>query len=510
MEGAAGLNSPRAGADVSGVSLRTPIPVRGPATLALALLLGFGLAAPASAAERYGVAVLPPHAAPLLAPLAPGLREWLSGRLAAAGVGVLPSADVDRDAVPSGYDGGIRREQVPALADVLGAAMVLALDLRFETGRVDLRLRLHDGPTGDVLTGAVETGRVAELGAVAQRALAHLLEQLGFDAAALRAEEAARIVDLSALGRARAQLDADRVMEAWQELASARGPAVESARAEIEGRVAAPEATPMLRSRFANATGQPDRSWLRVRGALRNAEDPEVLLAAGDAARARSDAEAAARFYERALALDPESFEAQLGRAESLIEDGRSEEGREALEAAIRLAPADPRPLRVLAAQEDAAPEDRARHWLRVGDLHASRLEPDPARAAYDAAARVDPSVVARAHGKAARLDERIGNDDQALLSYEQAYELGLHDPALLAGLGRSRRAALDVEGAEQAFRRLVTAEPENLEGQRGLGDLLGSQRRHQEALPHLEKAVSIAPGDVATRRALARVSTLR
>ena len=96
-----------------------------------------------------------------------GFREWLSERLATAGIGVIVRENVQRVLVTTEVR---TSREVPEVAAQLGAAMVLMSELRSSEGELELRLRLHDGTDGHLITAAIASGRVAELGEVAHEA----------------------------------------------------------------------------------------------------------------------------------------------------------------------------------------------------------------------------------------------------------------------------------------------------------------------------------------------------
>ena len=450
--------------------------------------------------QRQGVAVLEPRVDKVFERLAEGYREWLSERFATAGIGVIVRADVQRALAES----PVRTSRdVPPVAAQLGAAMVLMSELRFDEGEADVRLRLHDGVEGQVITSATGTGRVAELGEVAHATLVELLGRLDFASAVIEQATPPRLSDWSALARARESLDAGDPIRAYKELSRLQLPAARRLRAEIEDSGDGPDSTPALRSRLANATGTSDRDWLRVRSGLRRTEDPEMFLAAAENAAGRGQAASAARFYQQAAELAPDSAVAHLGRGDVLVEAGELEDARQAYETAVELVPDDPYPHAQLAKLPTLSEEERAHHLMQAGELHAARLEPEEARAAFEAASQVDANQVAVAYRNSARLNEQLGNHGEALLEYEQSVELGKRDAETLVGLGRTRERNEDVGGAEAAYREALALNGKIAEAHRRLGQTLVDTDRGEEGVAHLEESLELDPAQVEPRKAL-------
>jgi tetratricopeptide (TPR) repeat protein len=458
------------------------------------------------------VAVLPPRTDPVFASLEGGLREWLVERLGAAGLELAERATLDAALAELAAAGHpvLHGAETAALAQRTGAGRVLLCELWLERGEADLRLHLHAGADGQVQAGVRAKGRVADLPALADGALLQLVESLGLATGKLADAGPPRLADWSALGRARVRLEAGDLAAAWRELAPATGPAAEALRAEIDARAAAPTTPPAVRSRLANASGRTDGNWLRVRDALRGPPDAGTLLAAADAAAARAEPDRAIRLYEKVAALEPGSVAAELGRAESLAEIGKSDEAAAAFDRAAELAPEDPDPHRALARLAGLPPQRRAEHWLLAGERETRRFEADSAAESFEEARLADGSAAGAAHRGIAKLEEQLGRHGEARLGYEQAAEAGSRSPDVLLGLGRSRALGEDPAGAAAAFREALEKDPELSAALAGLGQALAAQGDDTGALPNLERALAIDPADVETRRSLAGLRARR
>jgi len=470
--------------------------------LVLALVLTSVSALPSAAAtgERRGVAVLAPRVDPVFESLSEGFREWLSERFATAGIGVIVRENVQRALATTDVR---TSHEAPEVAAQVGAAMVLMSELRFAEGEVELRLRLHDGMNGQVITAATGSGRVGDLGEVAHKALVELLTRLEFSSEAIESAPPPRLSDWSSLARARKQLDSGDPIAAWKEVDRLQVPAARRLKQEIEASGERTGAGPALRSRLANATGQADRDWLRVRSALRRTDDPEMFLAAAENAAGRGQPASAARFYEQAAELAPDSAVAQLGRGDVLVEAGELDGAREAYEAAVDLVPNDPYPHAQLAKLPMLSEAERAQHMMKAGDLHAARLEPEEARRAYESATQADASQLSAAYKNSAQLHEKLGNHGEALLEYEQSVELGKPDSETLVGLGRTRARGEDMPGAESAYREALALNGKIAEAHRRLGQALVEDGRGDEGVEHLEESLELDPAQTEPRQAL-------
>ncbi len=184
-------------------------------------------------------------------------------------------------------------------------------------------------------------------------------------------------------------------------------------------------------------------------------EDAHFYL--GEIARASQRFEEAAHHYERAS-----SSAARKGLGEALLKLGRYDEAESALERAL---------------SEDTEPGERAETLYLLGSLRNERGDAEGAVSALEEAAKSDPHHL------------------------ETRYLLG----TTLARLGRSEDARTELE----AFRGLKAFEerkeklelailerPAEADAYRPLIELYLDHGRGAEALPFLEKALALAPGD--------------
>jgi len=476
--------------------------------LSIATLSPAAASAESATPTRHGVAVPPPRAEHLFAPLAVGAREWLHAVLAHAGVETVGRSRVRAasDRVLAGTRRHLRGSDTPALAAASGASLVLLFELRYLDldGGAEVRLRLHDGADGAVVSGAAAEGSAAELGVLLRDAAVRLLDPVGIPGGSIAALPPPSLADLASYGRVLEMMEALQLVQAWRELEGASGPTGDALRREIERTALSPgKVPPAERSRLSSLRGAKDRDWLKVREALLTGRDPLMLVAGADSALSRAKPERALELYSEAAKLDPGNRAAQLGRAELLAATGRHPEAVPAFRAAIELAPEDPRPYEKLGRLPAVAEEERARLLIQAGDLRAERLEPDLAETAYQEAGELDARLTASTHRKAAGMHSRVGNHTGALLVYQEAVSLDAGDVEALTGLGRARHRLGDYAGAEQALLSALALRPNHQPALEGVGSVLVESSRPAEAVPHLEKAVALDPSDARSRHSL-------
>lgn len=198
------------------------------------------------------------------------------------------------------------------------------------------------------------------------------------------------------------------------------------------------------------------QSWLAGHPA-----DARALFDAGYSADAQGRAADAVGLYQRAVAANPASFEAQISLGLLLARTGRSAEAKAPLEAATQL---DPGPI---------GPAAKARAWRALGRIAMEKDPIDTQQASIDLleALKISPETPEDTL-MAARLAEMNGNGS----------------------------------GAEEAYRRLLKASPNAPEAIAGLAHLLIAQKKYADAEAVLEPAVKASPEDAALTAQLAAV----
>jgi tetratricopeptide (TPR) repeat protein/transglutaminase-like putative cysteine protease len=237
--------------------------------------------------------------------------------------------------------------------------------------------------------------------------------------------------------------------------------------------------------------------------------------AADDETDRRAAAEAA-----RAAALAPRSLEAQLTAAG--LEEDRVRR-RVVLDAALRLAPADPRVLRAVAEEEleQGRPQAAARllgraitaapGWAEPRTAMADALERSGliARAALIAeeTARRFPTSPAAVRA-AARAAIRLGRVDQAIGRERTLLALRFDDPAARASLAGHLLDRGDLAGAVALIEEGLRLTPSDLSIHLRLADLLAANDRMDEAEAAYARALALCPeeADAWERRGRARL----
>ncbi len=161
-----------------------------------------------------------------------------------------------------------------------------------------------------------------------------------------------------------------------------------------------------------------------------------------------SQDDAAAASYRKAIAADPQQFEARLALGLLLARQGDLVAARKQLQAATERQPAAPNP----------SAQGQAYRALAQLDLST---DPAGSKQALLAALKISPETVG--------------------------------DLLLTA---RIAAASGDVETEEAAYRRLIAREPDSVEGLAGLAHILVQQKKYDDARPLLEAALKRIPDD--------------
>lgn len=327
----------------------------------------------------------------------------------------------------------------------------------------DLAARLHE-ERGDLAEASETLARAAELsadGGSAQRLLraAELVETSDPIRAAHRLRRAAALDP----GDAAVQRALARVAAAAGDAATAQ----EAAARALD---------------LAEAAGDEDAA-LRL----------DAGLAGGRAARARGRPADAVRFYEAALAAQPEHPEAlgELGETLAVLDDTTG--ARRLLER--RLADEAPYP-------------ERAYHLALVGEIARRAGDGEEARRRFEAALALDPAQD-DAHDGLARVHEAAGRVDDAARALVRFADAATEPGARALRLLRAARLRQREGRADEALRHLraaVAADPGRAEVQAALAELLCETDRAEEALGVAARALE---GELEPRTR-ARLSLLR
>ena len=262
------------------------------------------------------------------------------------------------------------------------------------------------------------------------------------------------------------------------------GNAASAATSGVADEVAAAEAA-IASSDWKTAEAKLD-AWL-----VSHPTDARALFDAGYVADAQNRLDDAAALYRRAIAANPKSFEAHLSLGLLLARQGKPDEARPELAAAINLDPGE------------AGPELKARAWRALAridrDSDTTAASNDLLEALKLSPETEDDTLLA------AGLAERTGQLDAA----EKAYRRVLaEDPKSLladAGLAHIFISRKQYPEAETLLRAALAQAPDDPTLSAQLATVLAAQDK-AEALPLLEKLHEAHPADAAITRMLAAV----
>lgn len=194
--------------------------------------------------------------------------------------------------------------------------------------------------------------------------------------------------------------------------------------------------------------------------------------------------------YADTLAKNPSSWAARFNLGESLLSQGKPEEGIKEIREAVRMSPEQP--------------------WLRTGLASAllTAGQTEEAEAEFRRALAESLHDVARADALV-RLGALLANKgelDEAIDLFQQAIELRENNSRAIYNYGLALAKTGDREAGIEQVRRALAITPFDAEAQHGLGAMLAEQGRLAEALGHLEQAVALNPSNAAYREDLGGV----
>jgi len=192
--------------------------------------------------------------------------------------------------------------------------------------------------------------------------------------------------------------------------------------------------------------------------------------------------------YRKTVALKADIFEANLNLGILL-----AKQGDPAAEAFLRHA---------TTLKPTAKPEEGLeRAWLSLGHVLESK-DAAAALEAYRKAAQLQPKDP-EPHLSAGMLLEQRKDFAGAEKEYRAAAALDPKSDEALAGIVNAATKGGDLAGAEQALREYLQLNPQNATAQAQLGRVLALENK-PEALPQLEAAARVNPGDADLQRELA------
>ena len=228
--------------------------------------------------------------------------------------------------------------------------------------------------------------------------------------------------------------------------------------------------------------------WTSADSPLRVLAAGGVLLILGAITQERTRAyRDLVTLYEDTLAKNPTSWAARFNLGESLLTQGKPDQGIEEIREAVRLSPEQP--------------------WLRTGLASALFTigQTDEAEAEFRQALADPLHDVARADAlvRLGVLLAKKGNLDEAIDCFRQAIELRKDNSRAIYNYGLALSKRGDHQAGIDEVRRALAITPYDPEAQHGLGVMLSLQGKLAESLVHLEQAVALHPTSAAYREDL-------
>jgi tetratricopeptide (TPR) repeat protein len=225
--------------------------------------------------------------------------------------------------------------------------------------------------------------------------------------------------------------------------------------------------------------------------------DARALFDAGYVADAENRPDDAADFYRRAIAANPNSFDAHLSLGLLLARQGKQDEARSELQTATTLDPGD------------AGPALKARAWRALAQIDRPRPggDNDPTAASNDLieALKISPETEDDTLF-AASLAEDAGQYDVAEDAYRRVLAKDPKSQPATTGLAHLLLARQKYPEAETLLRAALLQFPDDPTLTAQLATALAAQDK-AEALPLLEKLHAAHPDDQAILRMLAQVT---
>lgn len=219
--------------------------------------------------------------------------------------------------------------------------------------------------------------------------------------------------------------------------------------------------------------------------------DARALFDAGYVADAQNRLDDAAALYRRAVAADPQSFEAHISLGLLLARQGKLAEARPELLAATTLDPGA------------ADPALKARAWRALARID-SKSDPTAASSDLLEALKLTPETTADTL-LAAELAEKTGQMEAAAAAYRRVLDKDPNSPAASAGLAHLLMLRKDYPGAETLLRAALLKNPDDPTLTAQLATVLADQDK-AEALPLLQKLHADHPDDPSVTRMFAAV----
>jgi tetratricopeptide (TPR) repeat protein len=181
--------------------------------------------------------------------------------------------------------------------------------------------------------------------------------------------------------------------------------------------------------------------------------------------------------HERAIKLNPDSIDCKIGKAILLRRTGRYEEALTACQTVIELAPRDPST------------------WIICGRTLSDLGRDTKALIAFEQSIEIDPTYILAWNDKGDALI-RLGRYAEALIAFDRAIQLGSKFENSWNNKGYALNELDRHEEALAAYERAIQINPKYITALNNKGWTLNHFGRHEEALAALNQAIEIKPTD--------------
>jgi tetratricopeptide (TPR) repeat protein len=237
------------------------------------------------------------------------------------------------------------------------------------------------------------------------------------------------------------------------------------------------------------------------------ADDPEVVLALGEAEQALGNTDAAEGMFRKSIELAPKRFDGYLSLSQLFFKKGDAAKASEVLNDAATKVEETAEMRRMLGQSELA----RNRLESAVHEFKRA-LELDP----HDTDAMFGMAIAQRKHGELDQAEKTLaeiekrdpgfgglaeqsgllfeakGDFKKAVEAYRSALEKDPGDNALLLRLGAAQVSSGDYDNAEQTLAKVVREMPNSAEAEYFIGRIAFARGRTPDALTHFDRAVGL------------------
>lgn len=457
----------------------------------------------------WDLVILPPSVNDPLVGVQRGLNQLIEVQARAANLDFMPKQEFSKLMAERGEGKGpFTFREFPALVDKLQSTAVLVTHFKVDLDEaLEIRMLIYEVHSGRIVAGSQAAGNLPDLGLLTVQALANALTRSGLAEVEVP-KSGPPLVEIASVSRAIEKQMQGESVGAWREIETLDTPLAKSVKVEIQRSVdQSPDENLKAHLLVAQGdSGQAIRMISERRGANEDALDVRFFVLQGETVLGvrQPDFAQAISFFQKALAIDPKSFDAQLGLARAYQRSGQLPEAEQAYTSLIALDPLRPEAYRGLAELKVDDPELHAKYLLQAARCERDRLDIEKAKAAYIKAETVAPSLTGVTQQELAALLEQLGEFDNAATSYVTAIEAGADTTENWKGIARTQQHLGKSEEAEAALVKAQEKNPDDEESMRRLGEIYTATNRPKEAREVLQKAYERNPKDQKVRKAFA------